>query len=72
VLIDGRNRFAACNLAGVEPDFETLPDGIDPVAYILSSNINRRHMNKGQQAMAIARCKQNLQTSTSTTLASRE
>lgn len=54
VLIDGRNRFAACNLAGVEPEFKTLPDGVDPVAYILSENIRRRHMSKGQQAMAIA------------------
>jgi ParB-like chromosome segregation protein Spo0J len=53
-LIDGRNRLAACNLAGVEPRFETL-DGQDPVAYILSSNVSRRHMNAGQRAMAVAK-----------------
>lgn len=51
VLIDGRNRLAACNLAGVEPEFETL-NGHDPVAFILSSNIQRRQMSKGQQAAA--------------------
>jgi len=54
LLLDGRNRLAACQLAGVEPRFETL-DGQDPVAYILSSNIQRRQMTKGQTAMAVAR-----------------
>lgn len=52
VLIDGRNRLAACNLAGVVPTFENL-NGHDPVAYILASNISRRHMNAGQRAMAV-------------------
>lgn len=49
-LIDGRNRLAACKIAGVAPKFTRL-NGHDPVAYILSSNINRRHMTKGQMAM---------------------
>lgn len=51
ILIDGRNRLAACELAGVEPAFEEMNGG-DPVAYILSSNLARRHMTKGQRAMA--------------------
>lgn len=50
-LIDGRNRLAACELAGVEPSYEEL-DSQDPVAYILSANLARRHMSKGQRAMA--------------------
>jgi ParB-like chromosome segregation protein Spo0J len=54
VLIDGRNRWAACQIAGVDPKFTTI-NGQDPVAYILSSNIARRHMNKGQRAMAVAK-----------------
>jgi ParB/RepB/Spo0J family partition protein len=54
VLIDGRNRYEACRRAGVEPTFETL-DGQDPVAFIISANINRRHLTKGQQAMVIAK-----------------
>jgi hypothetical protein len=53
VLVDGRNRLAACKLAGVEPSFTTLPDDIDPVAYILGVNIERRHLSKGQRAMAV-------------------
>lgn len=56
-LIDGRNRLAACELAGVDPSFEEL-DGQDPVAYILSANLARRHMNQGQKAIAGARVTQ--------------
>ena len=53
-LIDGRNRLEACQRAGVEPTFEQL-NGVDPVAYILSSNDRRRHMSKGARAMVAAR-----------------
>lgn len=53
VLIDGRNRLAACRIANVEPRFERL-NGQDPVAYILSNNDRRRHMTAGQRAIAVA------------------
>lgn len=51
LVIDGRNRLSACNLAGVEPRFEEY-DG-DPIAYIWGANVHRRHMNKGQEAAAL-------------------
>lgn len=54
ILIDGRNRLAACRQAGVEPTWVELPADTDPAGYIISSNIARRHMTKGQQAMAVA------------------
>jgi len=50
VLIDGRNRLAACRLAGVQPRFTSL-NGSNSVSYILSSNVKRRHLNQGQRAM---------------------
>lgn len=53
-VLDGRNRLAACERAGVEPDFETY-DGDDPDGYALSVNIQRRNLTKGQQAMVAAR-----------------
>lgn len=53
MLIDGRNRLAACKLAKVEPEVKQL-NGQDPEALILSENIMRRHMTKGQRAMAVA------------------
>ena len=50
VLIDGRNRLAACRLAGVPPRFTSL-NGHDPVAYILSVNVARRNLTKGQRTL---------------------
>jgi len=52
-IIDGRNRYAACRRAGVEPRFEYL-NGQDVRAFIVSQNINRRHLTSGQRAMAVA------------------
>jgi hypothetical protein len=54
LLVDGRNRREACRRAGVEPRVEEL-NGTDPVAYILATNVNRRHLTKGQRAMAVAK-----------------
>jgi ParB/RepB/Spo0J family partition protein len=53
-ILDGRNRFAACELAGVEPTFSTY-DGEDSDGYALAVNIQRRNLTKGQQAMVAAR-----------------
>ncbi|MFJ1845540.1 ParB/RepB/Spo0J family partition protein [Streptomyces sp. NPDC088146] len=53
VLIDGRNRLAACKIAGVEPHYTAYTGG-NPVALILSHNVVRRHVSKGQQAMITA------------------
>ncbi|MBA2703470.1 MAG: ParB N-terminal domain-containing protein [Blastocatellia bacterium] len=57
-LIDGRNRWVGCKRAGVEPRKTTL-NGHDPVAFILSQNVARRHLTKGQQAMTIALARKN-------------
>jgi ParB-like chromosome segregation protein Spo0J len=54
VLVDGRNRLAACEIADVEPHFERLPPGIEPADYIASVNLARRHMTAGQRAMSLA------------------
>jgi hypothetical protein len=52
-VIDVRNRLAACGIAKVELRFEQL-NGRDPVAYIVSANLARQNLTKGQQAMALA------------------
>jgi ParB-like nuclease domain len=54
ILIDGRNRLEACRRADVEPAFSQF-EGNDPGAFILSTNVTRRHLNKGQQAMAVVK-----------------
>lgn len=38
---DGRNRFAACELVPVEPEFSTY-DGDDPDGYALAVNVIRK------------------------------
>lgn len=53
-IVDGRNRHKACGIAGIEPRFERL-NGHDAITFILSQNIARRHMTKGQQAVLVAR-----------------
>lgn len=50
VLIDGRNRMAACQRAEVKPAFTTL-NGHEPSGFIMSANMARRDMMKGQKAM---------------------
>jgi hypothetical protein len=53
LLIDGRNRLAACRLAGVEPRFVQLAHP-DPAGYIISLNLTRRHMTQTQRAVIAA------------------
>lgn len=51
-VLDGRNRLAACERAGVEPVYVTY-DGDDPDGYALAVNTQRRNLTKGQRAMLI-------------------
>jgi hypothetical protein len=52
-ILDGRNRLAACERAGIKPTFTTY-NGDDTDLFILSANVNRRHMSTGARAMATA------------------
>lgn len=52
-ILDGRNRYAACQQAGVEPQVETY-DGDDLAEYVIDCNSSRRHMSTGARAMADA------------------
>lgn len=50
VVLDGRNRFRACAIAGVEP--RMIPfGGDDPFALVISANMHRRHLEKSQRAL---------------------
>jgi ParB/Sulfiredoxin domain len=50
VLIDGRNRLEAMERAGVSRVWTDENEDDDPLPFIISANIRRRHLNKQQQA----------------------
>lgn len=58
-LVDGRNRLKALIELGRDPwDYIEVihPDDLgDPVQYVLSLNLHRRHLNESQRAMVAAR-----------------
>lgn len=54
-ILDGRNRYAACQVAGVEPTFtEFEGDDDDALAFVQSINGARRHQSKGSLAASWA------------------
>ena len=54
LLLDGKARWDACGIAGVEPR-TIIYDGRDPIAFVLSKNKHRRHLTASQKAMIVAR-----------------
>lgn len=49
-ILDGRNRYRACILAGVIPAFKQFT-GESPTAFVLSENLHRRHLNQSQKGV---------------------
>ena len=53
-ILDGRNRARACEKLGIKPK-TTDYRGNDPLGYVLSLNLSRRHLNESQRAMVAAK-----------------
>lgn len=49
-ILDGRNRFLACKKAKIEPEYRIFNKNIDPIEYIISKNLQRRHLTSAQKA----------------------
>jgi len=57
LILDGRNRLHACELAEVEPRFVEWEGDGSPIAFVLSRNLHRRHLDESQRSVIAARAK---------------
>jgi len=55
-IIDGRRRSLACLKADIEPRYRSIETD-DPIVYVLSLNLHRRHMTVGERALAAAKAR---------------
>ena len=46
-ILDGRNRYLACQKAAIKPEFTTYC-GDSPLRYVLSLNLRRRHLTSSE------------------------
>lgn len=54
-ILDGLNRLAACQKAGVEPHFIEIDGELpSPTIYVLSKNLHRRHLTPSQRGAIAA------------------
>ena len=51
-IIDGRNRFVACQELGLEPKYREWTGSGSPVSFVVSVNQHRRHLTQSQKAAA--------------------
>lgn len=59
-ILDGRHRYRACTELGIEPEFaEAIIDRLgDPVSYVISKNLHRRHLSESQRAIIAGKAAQ--------------
>lgn len=49
-ILDGRHRYKACVNLGIDADVEEY-EGDDPLGFVISHNLTRRHLDESQRAM---------------------
>jgi hypothetical protein len=57
-ILDGRERYEACKAVAYtfdERDFFTLSSEDDPIDYLISHNLHKRHLTESQRGMVAAR-----------------
>ena len=48
-ILDGRNRYEACETIGIEAKYRELDKGIEPLDYVVAANLKRRHLRPEQK-----------------------
>lgn len=56
MVLDGWHRYRACVELGIDPTRFKFPEGDDPVAFVKSANLHRRHLTGSQRALAMVAC----------------
>jgi protein gp37 len=54
-VLDGRNRYLACKELEIDVWAREWEGGSDPIEYVISQNIHRRHLTAGQRSMVAAK-----------------
>src|SRR5262249_43579897 len=53
-ILEGRHRYQACKDLRLAPNTKQY-DGKDPLGFVLSANLHRRHLSESQRAMVAAK-----------------
>lgn len=54
MILDGRNRWNACEKLDVAKSYTYLPNDTDPLKFVIDKNLHRRHLTESQRAMIAA------------------
>lgn len=54
MILDGRRRYLGCERVGVEPSYQEY-QGDDPLGFVVSKNLHRRHLGTGDRALIAAK-----------------
>ena len=54
-ILDGRLRAEACNLLSINPEYEVLPQDVDPLEYVLDANACHRNLSESIRAMVASK-----------------
>lgn len=54
-ILDGRNRYTACLDLGIEPVYQEYKGTQSPLAFVISKNLHRRHLNETQRAVVASK-----------------
>lgn len=55
MILDGRNRFRACQINGVDPWLQEWDGKGSPTTFVIACNLHRRHLDESQRGLVAGR-----------------